>query len=90
MPDHERGGCSLLLCERKKLRRKIAHHVAVERHIVRGPKTPYRTENSSSGSSGGSPSASACSISKRARSTAALVSGAAYPLTCMSEVMSAT
>jgi hypothetical protein len=41
---------------------------------------PYRTENNSRGSSGGSPSASACSISKRARSAAALVSGAAYPL----------
>jgi DNA end-binding protein Ku len=43
-------------------------------------------ENSSSGSSGGSPSASACSISTRASSTAAFVSGAANPLTCMSGV----
>ena len=48
------------------------------------------TENSSSGSSGGSPSLSACSISKRARSTAALVSGALYPFIFMSGVMSAT
>ena len=36
MPDHGRGSRSLLLCERKKLRRKIANHVAVERHIVGG------------------------------------------------------
>ena len=39
---------------------------------------------------GGSPSASACSIKRRARSAAAFVSGAAYPLTWMSGVMSAT
>ena len=35
------------------------------------------TENNSSGSSRGSPNASACSIKERARSTAAFVSGAA-------------
>jgi hypothetical protein len=35
-------------------------------------------------------SASACSMHKRARSVAALVSGAAHPLTWMSGVMSAT
>jgi hypothetical protein len=40
---------------------------------------PKRTENNSSGSSGGSPSASACSINRCAGSAAALVSGAAYP-----------
>ena len=41
---------------------------------------PPRAENIRSGSSGGSPSASACSISRRACSAADLVSGAAYPL----------
>src|SRR5262249_20194747 len=50
----------------------------------------YRTENNSKGSSGGSPSASACSINMRARSAAALVSGAAYPLIWSRGVMSAT
>ena len=43
---------------------------------------PKTTLNNSSGSSRGSPRASACSISRRALSTAALASGAAYPLTC--------
>ena len=38
MPDHERAGRPLLLGERQELRRKLAHHVAVERHIVRGPE----------------------------------------------------
>jgi hypothetical protein len=42
------------------------------------------------GLSRGSPSASAFSIRKLARSTAVLVSGAAKPLTCMSGVISAT
>ena len=38
MPDHERDCCPLLLGERQELRRKLAHHVAVERHIVRDPE----------------------------------------------------
>ena len=38
MPDHERDGRSLLLGERQELRRKLAHHVAVERHGVRDPE----------------------------------------------------
>ena len=38
MPDHERHGRPLLLGERQELRRKLAHHVAVERHIVRDPE----------------------------------------------------
>ena len=33
MPDHEWNGLPLLLRERQELRRKLAHHVAVERHI---------------------------------------------------------
>ena len=38
MPDHERNGRPLLLGERQELRRKLAHHVAVERHKVRDPE----------------------------------------------------
>ena len=38
MPDHARDCRPLLLGERKELRRKLAHHVAVERHITRGPE----------------------------------------------------
>ena len=38
MPDHERHRRPLLLCERQELRRKLAHHVAVERHKVRDPE----------------------------------------------------
>ena len=50
---------------------------------------PYRAENHISGSSGVSPSASACSINSLVRSAATLVSGAAYALTWMRGVMSA-
>ena len=38
MPNHERDCRLLLLGERQELRRKLAHHVAVERHGVRDPK----------------------------------------------------
>ena len=38
MPDHERNRRSLLLGERQELRRKLAHHVAVERDKVRDPE----------------------------------------------------
>ena len=38
MSDHERDCRPLLLGERQELRRKLAHHVAVERHVVRQPK----------------------------------------------------
>jgi hypothetical protein len=76
MPDHERDRRSLFLGECKELRCKLAHLVAVDCHAGGDPDAE-RTENNSSGSSSGSPSASACSISRRARSSAALVSGAA-------------
>ena len=36
--DHQRGRRSLLLGERQELRRKLAHHVAIECHKVRGPE----------------------------------------------------
>ena len=39
MPDHERDRRPLLLGERQKLRRKLAHDVAVECHKVRDPET---------------------------------------------------
>ena len=35
---------SLLLGERQELRRKLAHHVAVECHIVRDPETVEHRE----------------------------------------------
>ncbi len=38
MPNHERDYRLLLLGERQELRRKLARHVAVERHGVRDPK----------------------------------------------------
>ena len=38
MPDHERDCCSLFLGERQELRRKLAHHVAVERDKIRDPE----------------------------------------------------
>ena len=38
MPDHERDCRALFLGERQELRRKIAHHVAIERHEVRDPE----------------------------------------------------
>ena len=38
MPDHERHCRPLLLGERQELRRKLAHHVAIERHVVRDPE----------------------------------------------------
>ena len=38
MSNHEREGRPLLFGERKELRRKLAHHVAVERHEVRDPE----------------------------------------------------
>jgi hypothetical protein len=37
MSNYEREGRPLLLSEREELRRKGAHRVAVERHIVRSP-----------------------------------------------------
>ena len=38
MRDHERDGRPLLLGERQELRRKLAHQVAVERHIGAAPE----------------------------------------------------
>ena len=39
MPYHERDGRALLLGKRQELRRKLAHHIAVERDIARDPET---------------------------------------------------
>ena len=38
MPDHERGCRPLLLGERQELGRKLAHGVAVERHVAYDPE----------------------------------------------------
>ena len=67
----------LFLGKSQKLRREIAQSSPLKASIVRDPEARRGPKTSSSGSSGGSPSASACSISRRARSAAALVSGAA-------------
>ena len=80
MPDHERDCRPLFLRKRQELRRKLAHRVAIERHKVYVPKAEEDREQQQR-VFGGSPNASACSISRRACSAAALVSGAAYPLT---------
>src|ERR1700730_11330301 len=87
--DHDRDRVPLLLGERQEMGREIATNSAIEPDNF-ATQMPYRTENNNSGSSGRSPRASACSIMTRARSAAALGSGAANPLTCMSGVMSAT
>src|SRR5271169_4111878 len=39
MPDYERYGRRLLLRQGQELRRKLANHAAIERNIVRHPKT---------------------------------------------------
>ena len=38
MPDHQRNRRGLFLRERQELRRKLAHHVAVECDVVRHPE----------------------------------------------------
>ena len=86
---HQRNCRALLLGERQELHGKLAFRRPLNSTRFATQK-PYRAENSSSGSSGVSPSASVCSISSRARSAAALVPGAAYPLICMRGVMNAT
>ena len=79
----------LLLSERQELRCKLAHSIAIEGRKVRDPEAVEDREQQQR-VFGRLSEASACSINRRARSTAALVSGAAYPLTCMSGVISAT
>src|SRR5271166_99628 len=45
MPDHEASGRALLFGEREELRRKLAHHVAVEPNKVRDPEAvQYREQ----------------------------------------------
>jgi hypothetical protein len=38
VPNHQRGCCPLLSSERQELGRKLAHHVAVKRHVIRHPE----------------------------------------------------
>ena len=42
-------GCALLLGERQELRRKLAHHVAVECHIARDPDPVEDGEQAAAG-----------------------------------------
>src|SRR4029078_10675828 len=76
MPHHCWDCRPLPLRQLQELRCEIAHSVAIERHIVSYPEG-IKNQNNSKGSSEGSPSASACSISERACVAAALVSAAA-------------
>ena len=78
-PIMQRDCCSLLLGERQELRRKSQHSVAIKCHKVRDPEAVEDREQQQRVFGRLSASASACSISRCARSTAALVSGAAYP-----------
>ena len=85
----ERSGRSLLLGERQELPRKLAHHVAVERYVVRQPDTVEDREQQQRVLRSLSERFSLFD-SSRARSAAALVSGAACPLTWRSGAMRAT
>ena len=76
MPDHEWDSRPLLLGERQELRSQARASVAVERDEVRDPEAVKDGEQQQR-VFGRLSEASACSISRRARSTAALVSGAA-------------
>ena len=38
MPDHERAGRPLLLCERQKPRGKLAHRITVKYNVARHPE----------------------------------------------------
>src|SRR5262249_8130288 len=38
MPNHQRGTCALLSSERQELGGKLAHYVALKRHIIRHPE----------------------------------------------------
>jgi hypothetical protein len=44
MPHHEWDRSSLFLGKRHELRRKLAHHLAVERHVVRDPEAVEDSE----------------------------------------------
>ena len=80
MPDHERKQRFLLLRERQEVRRKVANYVAIERHESCDAETIENRKHQQR-VFGRFARASACSINRRASSTAAFVSGAAYPLT---------
>src|SRR5450631_3812650 len=74
MPNHPQSRCGPPFGECGKLRPELTNGSPVECKTIRIQKL-YTTENNSNGSSGGSPRASAFSMSKCARSAAALVSG---------------
>ncbi len=44
MSTHERNWRLLLLGQRQELRREVAHHIAVERHLVRDPEAVKHRE----------------------------------------------
>ena len=80
MPDHERNCRTLLLGERQELRRKLAHDIAVERDVVRDPEAVEDRKQQQRVF--GRLSECFSLFDQQTRSlAAALVSGAAYPLT---------
>ena len=89
MRDHERHYRPLLFSKCQELVRNLAYRITITRNIVREPEAKKDREQKQRVFRRLS-KRSACSISRRARSTAAFVSGATYPLTYISGVMTAT
>ena len=56
MPDHKRDCRPLLLGQCEELRRKLAHHVAVERRVVRDPEAVKTSGGDGSSTTGDTPS----------------------------------
>ena len=76
MPNHERDPCALLLGQRQKLNGKLVHHVAIEGDKVCDPKA-IKNREQQQGIFRNLPEFVRLFNQRRARSTAALVSGAA-------------
>ena len=74
MPDHWRSRRALFFRQRQEFDGKLAHYVAVERDNVRGPGA-IESGKQQGGSSGGLSERLRLFNQRRARSSAALVSG---------------
>ncbi len=89
MPDHKRDCRPLLLGEREELRRQFARQIAIERYKARNPEAVQDREQQERIFGGLFESFSFFDQQTRP-SAAALVSGAAKPLTWPSGFMRAT
>jgi hypothetical protein len=89
MPYHDWNCRSLFFSKRQEMGGEIATGIAIEYDQVRDPKAVKDREQKQR-IFGGLSEGFGLFDSRRACSTAALVSGAAYPLIWMSGVMSAT